>query len=90
MSKQHTPGPWDVTPSGFHVYDAHGSVTADCAQPDVRRLEERKANARLIAAAPELLAMVERMTDAARNGGRIRKADHMAAATLLARVRGEA
>lgn len=86
--QQHTPGPWDVTPSGYHVYDEHGNVTADCAQPDIGSLEERKANARLIAAAPELLAMVERLTDAREN---ITRAEtYRDARALIARVRGEA
>lgn len=86
MSKQHTPGPWRVTTIDYRtVCSADGDPEYDAVC-----IARHKGDARLIAAAPELLAMVERMTDAARNGGRIRKADHMAAAALLARVRGEA
>lgn len=52
---KHTPGPWFV--------DAHNNVLAEgclVAFPSVAAgLEKQEANARLIAAAPELLAALE-------------------------------
>jgi len=60
VTKQHTPGPWFVTPDGHAVYekDVFG-YRADtiCGLPS--RSDSRAANARLIAAAPDLLAALE-------------------------------
>ena len=55
MSK-HTPGPWVIewNPNAFR-YFVHGyDNTAVCKLPDSRTPDENKANAHLIAAAPEL------------------------------------
>jgi hypothetical protein len=52
---QHTPGPWFVGASGVTVYG--GSRGCQIVQQDSEMLiGEKIANARLIAAAPELLA----------------------------------
>ena len=54
---KHTPGPWSASPSPtsdglYHVYKADGNfLTLEDA--------EHEANARLIAAAPDLLAALE-------------------------------
>lgn len=49
---KHTPGPWRIGNAGSAVFQATGiKLVADLA-----RLENHKANAQLIAAAPELLA----------------------------------
>jgi hypothetical protein len=50
MSAQHTPGPWFINPRGF-IVDSSGAI--------VTRMEgsEDSGNARLIAAAPDLLAL---------------------------------
>ena len=68
--RQHTPGPWDFVGhdaggSGYHLVEiganhpsntpALALVTAPAGRPD----SEAEANARLIAAAPELLAALE-------------------------------
>jgi hypothetical protein len=56
MTKQHTPGPWFVTPDGAAVYEKDGyGYRGDtvCGLPS--RSDSRAANARLIAAAPDLL-----------------------------------
>jgi len=57
MSEQ-TPGPWhvDKTLKRF-VYSADGNLIADAS--DYREYEEALANARLIAAAPDLLVALE-------------------------------
>lgn len=60
MSTQHTPGPWAVgkfNPS--HVYQKGKNVTIARCEADICYTEEDKANARLIAAAPELLEALE-------------------------------
>lgn len=70
MNAKHTPGPWFVKYE-THIYAADGYETAcadyagnqHCEMDDNglevdRGMEEAKANARLIAAAPELLALL--------------------------------
>ena len=64
MSAKHTPSPWWAT--GYGVRDRGGYIchtqppTHFSGQDErfANEVEERKANARLIAAAPELLQMV--------------------------------
>lgn len=62
MSAKHTPGPWTVlmAPAGARIESEYASVVLvgcdEIGADDVERLShEAKANARLIAAAPELL-----------------------------------
>jgi hypothetical protein len=61
MNINHTPGPWTVGLYSFdNVQGAHGIFPKDCRIPICHSimggdLEEADANARLIAAAPELL-----------------------------------
>lgn len=63
MSK-HTPAPWTVNPKA-KTNIRHGSLTiANCSSThDGSRGEEEIANAKLIAAAPELLEALEAMKD---------------------------
>lgn len=63
MSAAFTPGPWAVDPLGIEcmgdISTADGSQCVAQAQQvvcDTRRQDTRRANARLIAAAPDLLA----------------------------------
>ena len=56
---QHTPGPWDNMADGTSVKAFNSGVTiceTECGS-QVASYYERQANARLIAAAPELLAV---------------------------------
>lgn len=60
---EHTPGPWTVVVSGLAVWSiskppGQNGVIALCDSV-ARPYAENKANARLIAAAPELLAALE-------------------------------
>lgn len=63
----HTPGPWRVAESG--VRDVGGYICfinkpthyADQEERYAREVEERKANAQLICAAPDMLAALKRM-----------------------------
>lgn len=66
--KGHTPAPWAVQPDEVTVYQSpavyeHRAVIAK-ASPVFMNRAERKANARLIAAAPDLLAERNRMQHA--------------------------
>lgn len=66
MSEQYTPGPWgiercEVTPC-FHIEaGAYPFGTSICEVNDSPRDGSAEANARLIAAAPELLAALKAM-----------------------------
>ena len=67
----HTPGPWTVgdliNMGGYRDYyqiscsPEHGDLNFEISNPFGTELEETKANARLIAAAPDLLAALEFM-----------------------------
>ena len=64
---KHTPGPWVASNDLCHVFGRsgwsvgpHGVTTAVCG--DTPPAEEQEANARLIAAAPELLEALECVT----------------------------
>lgn len=64
MSK-HTPGPWSVARHGYGTfYEAHAFIEHSVCGiwwPDGN--VEQEANARLIAAAPELLEALKRLTE---------------------------
>lgn len=57
METKHTPGPWCLDDDGF-VYGEGFIVSDPHSSPDIDP-DEREANARLIAAAPELLAALQ-------------------------------
>ena len=76
MSAQHTPGPWRVSSVGLTNDGKRAVVSEDAgiawAHPQTafkrgdgwqHECGEREANARLIAAAPDLLAALEAMRD---------------------------
>lgn len=57
----HTPGPWTIRQGGTEIHGPHYGRQIAHIPPDLRYLphDENAANARLIAAAPELLAACE-------------------------------
>jgi hypothetical protein len=58
---QHTPGPWNVNFKKFsEVRAENGAVIAECKK--LTGLVNLQANARLVAAAPDLLAALGRLT----------------------------
>ncbi len=57
QTTKHTPGPWKV--DGDTYITAHSLIIAHCKQNGSLKLEDAQANARLIAAAPELLEALE-------------------------------
>lgn len=62
----HTPGPWRITTDFIGVYDSEARRIANLdsdGAPDFD-VDETLANARLIAAAPELLVALEEMVAA--------------------------
>jgi hypothetical protein len=54
----HTPGPWDITPNGSAIYNDEGTVIC-LLKTEVTYIPELEANARLIAASPQLLKALE-------------------------------
>ena len=58
MTAQYTPGPWTSDQVVGGVRDAMGHLVADTVFSDFT-VEQDEANARLIAAAPELLASLK-------------------------------
>lgn len=92
----HTPGPW--TPvrnqSGnaamWEVRDAEGILVSGC-MPEWRHdgPDAVRANARLIAAAPDMLALLQGFREACLNGDSAHlRSLHMTNRALLARVEG--
>lgn len=71
MSAEHTPGPWKVIPS------PHGPRYA-CVQigenPDYTTLELEPTDARLIAAAPDMLAALQAIREAIEELAMVRQA----------------
>lgn len=60
MKTKHTPGPWSVNHTGKHpeydfVYSANNDTVCQLFNVNEEDFKNRKANAILIAAAPELL-----------------------------------
>jgi hypothetical protein len=65
MSAAHTPGPWRVTGPNVRAGDALLATVTDHWANEKTPDAEKMANARLIAAAPELLAALSAMLGAA-------------------------
>lgn len=65
---EHTPGPWETCGNSVRTKitdtNREGFTIADCCL----HREERKANAHLIAAAPDLLTALEQVLDMGLNG----------------------
>ena len=62
MISKHTPGPWDMDEGDYGIYQIETSdqiAEVFSHHPD----EELKANARLIAAAPDLLEVLKQFMD---------------------------
>jgi hypothetical protein len=85
----HTPGPWELTQYGAVVRkDGHGQtvVYTDNGESCING----EANARLIAAAPDLLAALEMVMDAAEDGGDMNDIDWDMIRAAIARAEGGA
>lgn len=88
MNTKHTPGPWMIFQSGnigsaevrtpVHLVIASGNVKGE-------NIETAMANARLIAAAPELLEALDNLV----NTPEVRIEDMQQARAALAKARGE-
>lgn len=82
---QHTPGPWRTGgKDGRIIYAADGFAVADATVFHGRHEGEHSENARLIAAAPELLAALERIAELSYDSEATRVARE-----AIAKARGE-
>lgn len=72
MNTKHTPAPWTVNPKA-KTNIRHGNLTiANCSSThDGSREEEEIANAKLIAAAPELLGALEELMKVYERNGQL-------------------
>lgn len=99
MSAQHTPGPWslevaEITQTGDLFCAIDGVDSAGVVYATLRDRDELLANARLIAAAPELLEADEKLTSAFACHGRDELPDYLvegveALWAAIAKARGE-
>lgn len=55
----HTPGPWHFDRHGYALYVNSGDTLVTALSMDGKRLETSEADARLIASAPEMLAVLQ-------------------------------
>ena len=85
--RQHTPGPWRVGDAGATVF----GPKSDKPVPEIVATVRHKANARLIAAAPEMLELLKCYIGAHKSmtPQTLERYDAEARA-LLAKMRGEA
>ena len=85
MSTQHTPGPWKVSETGSDVEQDSEAAFGICA---LYADEASSANARLIAAAPELLDLLKRMKRHLDGGGSIQPENgvHIAIIAAIAKA----
>ncbi len=69
MSEQHTPGPWSAMPyeRSVAIFSDDAYIAAVYDGPQIDR-DQRLANARLMAAAPELLAALQAVWEAYEEG----------------------
>ena len=83
---EHTPGPWSESPDGSTIYGVDGVPVARIAAAG-RPGDARSANARLIAAAPDMLEALE-LFQAARTSQELHAALALAR-PAIAKARGE-
>ena len=76
MKTKHTPRPWNTKISKFShpIYDSNAKLIATCwkgGEPHMAKASEAEANAKLIAAAPELLEALEKLMDVYKDKGQL-------------------
>jgi hypothetical protein len=95
---KHTPGPWhfnaDLSAHDTRlVYGLDGALVADCGRIYKRTLEEATANARLIAAAPDMLELLDNWASVLADNISLNiqpgSAAHVALLELIKKTRGE-
>ena len=91
MQTKHTPGPWHIGVRTYHagrdVYGPKGEPVA-VADDAITATPEAEANARLIAAAPELLAALQAIMDDPDAVDHILHLDAVAADAAIAKATG--
>lgn len=92
MSGEHTPGPWVVDPISAWVAlpDRDAPICAMLWPTELRSEHETMANARLIAAAPELLQALENMVAVSRSVSGFSPMIREQAERMISKARGAA
>lgn len=92
MSAAHTPGQWAIDWEQGYVHAEGAPIVAEPFNMTGPQWQTGQANARLIAAAPDLLAMLKEMTDLAETYGAGKDCDGniIAARELIAKAEGAA
>lgn len=80
----HTPGPWATDDDGYIIAPGRGLIGYPARVPDS---DERGPNARLMGAAPELLAALEALLDAIEDQ-RVTHGDCNQGRAAIAKARG--
>ena len=91
MSK-HTPGPWNTMVSAGSVWGSDGEWVCDPSNGNAYPTDRQRANARLIKAAPDMLAALEAIVADAEYLALVgdNHARRMAAKAAIAKAKGEA
>lgn len=87
---EHTPGPWEVADFGDNYYGQRYGEVAFLLAKEGASFEATEANARLIAAAPDLLAALCDFVAAFDRDAHFFGTEYEAARTAIAKARGEA
>ena len=88
MTPHHTPGPWWRDDDGF-IASGSDETYITVASPNCSEdidIDEREANARLMAASPELLAAARHLLPRARMAQRLSKADMLLLESVIAKA----
>ena len=92
-NQQHTPGPWKVDGTGMAIYSANENLTfapmVAAAIGNEKSLDQLRADARLIAAAPELLAALESMLHLRKMPDEVAECVLDRAVAAIAKAKGE-
>lgn len=93
---EHTPGPWTISKPANRSVAIYGRgpivsgviATVDCAWCHEDQRAEQRANTRLIAAAPELLAALQKALETSWREGQPQRTWHEQARAAIAKVEG--
>ena len=86
---EHTPGPWQVNAGCDWVIESQDGVSVSSVYTPAGQREVRQANARFIAAAPEMLEELESMLSEHCGNHECDDVVHDLARTALAKAKGE-
>jgi hypothetical protein len=89
MENKHTPGPWRISQHDDFRIECGALTIANVVENSMHRMDEAQANAKLIVAAPDLLAALEAIADQWMTKGEVGVSKIDAARRAIAKARGE-